>query len=393
MKSTTAPHPFLIRFMQSLNSSVITTMISTGHQLGLFDTMAELQQSKDDKGKGEGGEGASAAGAVGGMVGSQQKGTTQPAGTSEEIAKAAGLSERYVREWLNGMVVGKVINYDPSTQKYTLPADHIPFLSLKHGGVKTCVAQQAAMVTMFAGVEDKIMECFKKGGGLSYDQYPKFHQCMGQVSGSSLVPHLLEKVLPLEPGLVDRLRAGDMDVLEVGCGIGQPTTLMAETFPKSRFVGLDIEEPALAVARKTAEKKGLTNVRFIQQDNATLTTQNAYDLILSFDSIHDQGRPDLALAAIYRALKPGGIYIMDDVAAHSRVEDNLNHPLGPFLYGASAYHCMSVSLSQEGGLGLGACWGFEMMDKLLGEAGFEKENIRMVRMEQDSFNVYVVCRK
>lgn len=165
--------------------------------------------------------------------------------------------------------------------------------------------------------------------------------------------------------------------------------LMAAAYPASRFVGYDFSEEGLGRGRAEAAEKGLTNVRFEAKDVATLDAVARYDFITTFDAIHDQARPDLVLAAIRRALRPGGVYLCVDINASSDLAKNRRHPLGPLLYTVSTMQCMTVSLAL-GGAGLGTVWGRELALEMLASAGFTRVDIRNV--EGDIFNAYFIAR-
>jgi cyclopropane fatty-acyl-phospholipid synthase-like methyltransferase len=236
-------------------------------------------------------------------------------------------------------------------------------------------------------VEDGIVESFKVGGGLPYSAFPRFHEVMAEDSGQTVVAALTDAILPLVPGLTERLEEG-MDVLDVGSGSGRALNLMARTFPNSRFTGYDISEEA--IARAEAEAQGLTNVRFEIKDVATLDEKERYDLITTFDAIHDQAKPAAVLEGIARALKPDGVYVMQDIAGSSHVHNNMEHPLGPLLYTISTMHCMTVSLSQNGE-GLGTMWGEEKAREMLREAGFAKVEVK--QLPHDFANSYYIVTK
>lgn len=185
-----------------------------------------------------------------------------------------------------------------------------------------------------------------------------------------------------------RLEAG-IDVADVGCGRGVAVMLMAERFPHSRFVGLDFSTEAIEFAQHEAARQGLANARFEVQDAAALGGPPAYDFVTAFDAIHDQAHPRRVLTGIRGMLRPDGTFLMVDIAASSRLERNLDHPLAPFLYTVSTMHCMTVSLA-HGGEGLGTCWGEEMARTLLAEAGFGR--VHVTRVEGDPLNAYYICR-
>lgn len=212
---------------------------------------------------------------------------------------------------------------------------------------------------------------------------------MAEHSDQTVVTMLTDHVLPLVPGLIGRLESG-IDVLDVGSGSGRAMNHLARTFPNSRFVGYDISEEAVARARAEAEDHGTTNVRFEVKDVATIDEKKAYDLITTFDAVHDQAHPAAVLEGIYGALKDDGVYLMQDIAGSSHVHNNMDHPIGTYLYTVSTMHCMTVSLAQ-GGEGLGTMWGEEKAKEMLADAGFASVEVR--QLPHDPFNNYFVVTK
>ena len=322
---------FAERMIRMMNEAALALMVSVGHRTGLFDVMAGM-----------------------------------PAATGTEIASRASLDERYVREWLAAMTTGRIIEHDGAAGTYSLPADHAACLTRAAGMGNLATGMQ--YIGLMALVEDQIVDCFRRGGGVPYSAFPRFQAVMAEDSGAVHDATLIDMTLPLVPGLVGRLGQG-IDVADVGCGSGHAACLMAEAFPRSRFTGFDFSDAGIAVARLEAERKGLANASFGKRDAAHLGEVSRFDLITTFDSVHDQARPDLVLAGIARALRPGGIYLCAEISASSELADNLDHPLGPFLYTVSCMHCMTVSLA-DGGMGLGTMWGEQAARKMLGEAGF-----------------------
>jgi SAM-dependent methyltransferase len=243
---------------------------------------------------------------------------------------------------------------------------------------------------LLAQVEDNVVDCFHHSGGVPYGAFPeRLWAVEAEASGVGYDADLVKVTLALVPGLVERLRTG-IDVADVGCGSGHAVNLMAQSFPASHFVGLDVSEPALAAARAESEKLGVTNATFVQQDAASLDGRERYDFITTFDSVHDQARPDLVLAGIARWLRRGGVYLCVDMSASSTLAENISHPIGPFLYTASCLHCMTVSLA-EGGMGLGAMWGEQLALQMLAEAGFT--SVEVAHVEGDIVNNYYVATK
>jgi SAM-dependent methyltransferase len=175
----------------------------------------------------------------------------------------------------------------------------------------------------------------------------------------------------------------------VGCGAGRASNLLAASYPRSRFHGYDLSEEAIERARAEAREWGLGNVRFEVRDVADLHLRDAFDWISAFDAIHDQANPKAALGAIARALRPDGVFLMQDIRGTSHVHADALHPLAPFLYTVSCLHCMTVSLA-AGGEGLGAMWGEETARRMLGEAGFGRVSVHT--LEHDPINQYYVAR-
>ncbi|MGI8649864.1 MAG: class I SAM-dependent methyltransferase [Rubrobacter sp.] len=344
---------FAERMMSVLNEGSIALMTSIGHRTGLFDAMSGM-----------------------------------PPATSERIAASANLNERYVREWLGAMVVGRIVEYDPDKDRYSLPPEHAACLT--RAAAPENIAAFCQYVPLLGMVEDEIVTCFHRGGGVPYSSYPRFHTVMAEDSSQTVGAALHEHILPLVPGLAERLEAG-IDVLDVGCGSGRAMNALARSYPNSRFSGYDLSEEAVSRARAESGRDGTTNTRFVAQDAATFDESGCYDLVTTFDAVHDQARPDIVLATIHRALKPGGVYLMQDIAAHSHLEGNLDHPVGPFLYTVSTMHCMAVSLYGEGGLGLGTMWGEEKACEMLTEAGFQNVDVR--HLDHDFQNSYFIVYK
>ena len=307
--------------------------------------------------------------------------------TSTEVAAAAGLQERYVRECLNALVVGGIVTHDSVDGTYHLSAAY-GLLTTDRG---ENVAAFAQYVGIMATVEDDVVACFHDGGGVPYERYPRFHEVMEADSAGSVVDALDDHILPLLD-VTDRLEDG-LDWLDLGCGRGRALVALAQRFPASRFTGWELSEEAVAHARASAEAAGVDNVTFAVRDLGDFddtAPEAAFDVVSTFDAVHDQGRPDRLLAGIRRTLRPDGTYLMQDVHASSDVSRNLDHPMGPLLYAISTMHCMTVSLAQEGGHGLGAMWGREQARTYLADAGFT--DVSVTQLDHDIQNDYWLVR-
>ena len=167
------------------------------------------------------------------------------------------------------------------------------------------LARVAQFIPLLAEVEQKVIGCFRTGGGLSYSEYPRFHTLMAEQSGEVFDAALVDVILPMADGLPERLSAG-AEVADFGCGSGHAINVMAQAYPASRFTGIDFSEEGLGVGADEARSLGLTNASFIARDVARFDTADAYDVITAFDAIHDQAQPARVLQNIHRALRPGG---------------------------------------------------------------------------------------
>ena len=194
------------------------------------------------------------------------------------------------------------------------------------------------------------------------------------------------------PGSSERLTSG-IRVLDAGCGRGRIAIRLAELYPNSRFFGMDLSEEAILAARDEAANKGLRNVAFevVDLSNFHVSAEpESFDLITTFDAIHDQAQPLNVLMGIHRALKRDGVYLMQDISGTSHVHKDVDHPIGTFLYTVSCMHCMTVSLAQ-GGEGLGAMWGEEKTREYLRRAGFESVITKTLAHDIQN-NWYVVTK-
>jgi ubiquinone/menaquinone biosynthesis C-methylase UbiE len=335
-----------------LNGGVLSLMLSIGHKTGLFDKMAEL-----------------------------------PPSTSDEIAKATGLNERYIREWLGAMVTGKIVDYDASSKKYKLPPEHAASLTRAAGPGNLCT--MAEFLPEMAAVQDGVVNSFRKGGGVPYSEYENFQQLMAQLSDAIVDATLLNVSLPFVPGLADRMKSG-IDVADLGCGSGHAINVMAKAFPNSRFTGYDFSDEGVEAGTKEARAMGLTNAKFAAQDVSQMNDKEQFDLITVFDAIHDQAKPRQVLKNIFNLLRPGGTFLCTDIASSSNLEENMEHPLAPAFFSISTMHCMTVSLAL-GGEGLGNMWGTQKTLELFGEAGFKDVDVKQV--EGDILNNYYIAKK
>jgi 2-polyprenyl-3-methyl-5-hydroxy-6-metoxy-1,4-benzoquinol methylase len=320
---------FAGRLLSLYTGSMLTYMIDIGHRTGLFAAAAR------------------------GFA------------TSDELAGRAGLTERYVREWLGAMVTGGIVDYQPSDATYSLRPERAACLT--EG--PTNLAPMAQFSTHLGKHVSQVARAFREGGGVPYAEYrPEFTDVMDAIGREVYDALLIDAYLPLVPGLAEQLEAGAR-VADVACGTGHALVLLGRAFPASTFVGYDLDEGAVARARAEAGGAGLTNVTFEICDAARLEVGQAFDLVFVFDAIHDQVDPSGVLERIHAGLTPGGCFVMKEPHAADNLEDNIPNPMAPILYSASTLHCMTVSLA-HGGAGIGTVFGEQLARQMLTDAGF-----------------------
>ena len=351
----TKARAFAVKLLEIINGGCLSLMISVGHKTGLFDTLSELKTPS----------------------------------TSGEIAKSANLNERYVREWLGAMVVGGIVEYNTTEKRYVLPPEHAAFTT-KAAGIDN-LALFSQYISLMGLVEDKVVACFRKGGGVPYSEYPGFQSLQAEETSRVFDSRLIDQIIPLTGNdVVAKLRNGAL-VLDVGCGRGHALNLMAKAFPNSKFVGYDLSDEGIESGRKESKEMKLDNVEFEVKDVDSINDFNRFDMITAFDTIHDQAHPTNVLSKIYTALKQDGTFLMQDIAASSNTEENIQNPLAPTLYTFSTLHCMTVSLAQ-GGEGLGTVWGRQLAEQKLREAGFSGP-IEVKEIDGDILNYYYIAKK
>jgi SAM-dependent methyltransferase len=350
MADMNASREFGGKLLQIYTGGMLTNLINIGYRTGLFE--------------------AAAAG---------------PA-TIEQLSARAGLQERYVREWLGAMTTSGIVDHDPASGQFALPAERAALLT---GDRAANVAPTSGMIVHMSKHVPALAECFRHGGGVGYDAFrPEFTQCMDDAWRRIFDEHLIEGFLGGVEGLNARLRAGSR-VLDIGCGTGHAVNVMARAYPASTFVGFDIAEDAIEAARQEAATMALPNAEFAVHDVTCLPPEDGFDLITAFDAVHDQREPAKVLDGVHAALKPDGLFLMIEFKFESEIADNVGNPFAPLYYGFSTMHCTTVSLA-AGGPGLGAVWGDRTARAMLGEAGFSHiERLDSPRPQ----NCIYVCRK
>ena len=285
--------------------------------------------------------------------------------TSQEVADRAGAAERYVREWLRNQAAGGYVEYDPETDRYTLPDEHALALA----------------------DEDRLHEAFRTGEGLGWHEHDhRLFRGTERFFRPGYRGHLVAEWIPALDGVQEKLERG-AKVADVGCGHGASTIILAEAFPNSEFFGFDYHPESIERAREAADEAGVGDRITFEAAAAKDYPGGDYDLVCVFDCLHDMGDPAGASAHVRGTLAPDGTWLIVEPYANDRVEDNLN-PVGRVFYGASTVICTPASLSQEVGLALGAQAGEERLGEVIKSGGFT----RVRRATETPFNLVLEAR-
>jgi SAM-dependent methyltransferase len=304
--------------------------------------------------------------------------------TTTELARRTGTTERYVREWCAAQAGSGYIEYDGARGVFSMsPEQQAVFADPDSPACMT--GGYYAISAMFSD-EPKVSRAFQTGEGLAWSDH---NECLFCGTEKFFRPgykaKLVAEWLPALDGMTEKLERGAA-VADVGCGHGASTLVMAQAFPRSRFVGFDFHGASIARANQLAEESGLKNVRFEVGTAKNFPGQD-YDLVAYFDCLHDMGDPVGASAHTFRALKSDGTMMLVEPFAGDRLEDNLN-PIGRMFYSFSTCVCTPASISQEVGLALGAQAGEKKLREVVTAGGFT----RFRRAAETPFNLILEAR-
>ena len=305
--------------------------------------------------------------------------------SADELAKASGTAERYVREWLASQSAGGYVSYDSVRNQYFLTEEQAFCLADENSPAFLPGAFQVALAAVKA--EPKIADAFRTGAGLGWHEHDAslFHGTE-RFFRPGYAANLVGSWIPALEGVEPLLTQG-AKVADVGCGLGSSTILMAQAYPNSTVVGFDYHAPSIDLARQRASEAGVGDrVRF-EVAKAKDYPGKDYDFVTFFDCLHDMGDPKGAAAHVLETLKPGGTWMIVEPFAGDRLEDNLN-PVGRAFYSASMLICTPASLSQEVGAALGAQAGEARLRDIVLAAGFT----RFRRATQTPFNLILEAK-
>ncbi len=335
---------FLNRFVGDLGAATAAGHVVIGHRLGLYRSLAE-----------------------------------GPA-TPEELAERTGCDARYLTEWLSGQAAGGYVGYDPGDGRFAMSEEQAFCLADPDGPIYLPGAFLLALGALKA--EPRITEAFRSGAGMGWGE-----QDLDVIVGCEAffrpgyAANLVPEWIPALTGVEERLRAGGL-IADVGCGLGASSVLMAEAFPRSTVSASDSHDKSIELARKRVADAGVADRVSLEVAGADAFPGAGYDLVTTFDCLHDMGDPLGAARHVRESLAPDGSWLLVEPIAGDRIEDNLN-PVGRMYYGFSGLLCVPSALSQPGGYALGNQAGEAAIRRLTTDAGFT----RFRRATETPFNV------
>jgi ubiquinone/menaquinone biosynthesis C-methylase UbiE len=340
---------FLHHFVGDLGATVAAASVVIGHNLGLYKALAG-----------------------------------KPA-TADELAGRTGTSPRYIAEWLRGQAASGYVQYDASTDSYSMTEEQAFVLTDPDGPVYAPGAFVLALGALQAAPQ--ITDAFRTGAGMGWHEHHNdvFIGCE-QFFRNGYIANLASAWIPALDGVADKLQAG-AKVADIGCGLGASTILMATEYPSSRFTGSDYHDGSIELARKRASDAGVADRVNFEVATASSFSGTGYDLAATFDCLHDMGDPLSAARHIRQALKPDGSWLVVEPAAADAVAGNLN-PVGRAYYSFSTLLCVPNALSQSGGYALGAQAGEAAIRQVATDAGFT----RFRRAAETPFNIVYEVR-
>ena len=302
--------------------------------------------------------------------------------TIDALAAKTGLNNRYLREWLNSMAAAQYLEYDPAAASYLLTPEFAAALADENSPY--FVGSYFATVQAATSVAPKVAEAFRTGKGVTQAEYPPlFYEAAERNSFPRYQYKLARKWIPAMPQAVERLNAGG-SLADVGCGGGRAAIRLAKAFPKAKVFGFDLHAESIERARRNAQTAGVADRASFEVANGAALPAASFDVVTTFDVVHDSVDPVGLMTSIRKSLKPGGTYLVQEINIGPRLEDNIR-TLGKMVYSVSTLYCMTTSLA-HGGAGIGAAMGEPKARELATAAGFT--HFRRLPVEDDFAVLY-----
>jgi ubiquinone/menaquinone biosynthesis C-methylase UbiE len=303
----------------------------------------------------------------------------------QQLAERTGTAPRYVEEWLRGQAAGGYVEYDAASGEYSMTEEQAFALANPDGAVYVPGAFVLALGALRA--ESQIADRFRSGDGFGWHEHDEdvFVGCE-QFFRPGYVANLVPSWIPALDGVDAKLRAGAR-VADIGCGLGSSTVLLAQEYPNSTVTGSDYHDRSVELARKRAADAGVADRATFEVASAASFSGQGYDLVATFDCLHDMGDPLSAAKHVRRALAPEGTWLIVEPYAQDSIADNLN-PVGRVYYNFSTLLCVPNALSQSGGYALGAQAGEAAIRRVVTDAGFT----RFRRATETPFNLVYEAR-
>ncbi len=289
--------------------------------------------------------------------------------TAADLARTTSTGEKYAREWLNAQAAGQYVDYEPSTASYSICPEYAIALTDESSPAFLPGLFQIAHGTVRDA--SRIIELARSGDGLGWhDHNTDVHVGCERFFRPGYLANLVDVWLPALDGVVPKLQRGAR-VADIACGHGASTVIMAQAYPASTFIGTDYHDASIATARERAAAAGLGESISFDVAPSTGFDGGPYDLVTTFDALHDMGDPVGAAKQVYDVLADDGTWMIVEPIAGDHVEDNLN-PVGRVYYGFSTLLCTPASLSQSPGTALGTQAGPARIRDVTMAAGFTR---------------------
>jgi 2-polyprenyl-3-methyl-5-hydroxy-6-metoxy-1,4-benzoquinol methylase len=324
---------FAERLVTEINSGMSCLNLHLGLRLGLYQAIAD-------------------AGSIG----------------SAELARRIGYNERYLREWLECMVVGGYLEYASETARFSIPSEHTAVLLDRDNAAY--LGSLIAYIPIFAGVLNPLMEAFRTGGGVPFAAYgPEMVESASMANRPVFIHDYVAKWIPALPDIEARLRTGGR-VAEIGCGAGWSSISLAQGFRNAWVDGVDTDAASIEQARLNAQQAGVADRVTFHAGTAEETSLNPpYDLVTAIECLHDMAYPVRALRRMRELVDPDGAVFIADEAVGDNLAENHNFS-GHLFYNVSVLHCLPQAMVFPDTAGTGAVMGTSTVRKYAREAGF-----------------------